>query len=349
MTFTNTQLIYARTPAPTIIPDLSNGTFTLKTEQISETIPDDKVIVRVHHLSLDPAMRHWLTAQRSYIEPVQLGEVMRCQASAQIIAVGRGLKDRFKKGDWIIAMTGCQEYALLTAEEIQFRNAILPGSRPSDSLSILGDTLLTAYFGIIEVSKVKRGDTVVISGAAGATGIMAGQIAKLKGAKVIGIAGSQEKCEFLVNELGLDAAINYKDQDWAEKLKAAVLPGYIDVYFDNVGGEVLDNCLRLAARNSRFTICGNISQYNAEKPRGPSNIIQTQRITMKGFIVFDYIPQFSKALEELRQWLQEGRIQRKEYIISGGLKAVPQGLVGLFAGVNTGKMMVEVASQSEAI
>lgn len=270
MTRCNKQIIYVNTPSPAIDPSLSTGTFGLRTTSIPEHIPDDKVLVRVHYLSLDPAMRQWLTAKRSYIAPVERGAIMRGSSVAQVLSVGSNLRDQFKVGEWVIAYSGWQEYAVLGAKEVQ--KVVVPeGCRPMDAMTVLGMTGLTAYFGMIHVGAVKPGDTVVVSGAAGATGSVAGQIAKIKGAKrVVGLAGSADKCAFLKNELGFDAAINYKDSDWKKQLKDAT-PEYIDVFFDNVGGEILDACLARAARNSRFAICGAISQYNAAQPRGPAN------------------------------------------------------------------------------
>jgi NADPH-dependent curcumin reductase CurA len=252
MTFTNKQIIYAKSPVDGIIPDLTpngNGTFSLKVTNLNqqEETPNDKLLVRVHYLSLDPAMRQWLT-------------------------VGSALKGQYRAGDWVIAGSGWQEYALLGAKEAE-KIQLPEGGRPTDAMAALGMTGLTAYFGMIEVAQVKAGDTVVVSGAAGATGLVAGQIAKIKGAKrVVGLAGSQEKCDFLVKEVGFDVAINYKDENWRRQLKAAV-PEYIDVFFDNTGGDILDECLKLAAKNARFAICGAISQYNTTKPKGPANYL----------------------------------------------------------------------------
>jgi NADPH-dependent curcumin reductase CurA len=217
-------------------------------------------------------MRQWLTAKRSYIAPVELGAVMRGQSIAQIITVGADLSSKFTSGDWVVAYSGWQEYALLGAKEVE-KVVLPPGGRPTDAMSVLGMTGLTAYFGMTEVGFPKEGETVVVSGAAGATGMVAGQIAKIKGAKrVVGLAGSKDKCEFLVKELGFDVAINYKDADWKKQLKEAT-PEYIDVFFDNTGGEILDACLARAARDSRFVICGAISQYNSAKPQGPTSFM----------------------------------------------------------------------------
>lgn len=187
--------------------------------------------------------------------------------------MGHTLSSKYQVGEWVVAGTGWQEYAILGAKEVE-KVTLPPGGRPTDAMSVLGMTGLTAYFGMVEVGKPKSGDTVVVSGAAGATGSIAGQIAKIKGAKrVIGLAGSEEKCQFLVKELGFDAAVNYKDAQWKKKLKE-VTPDYIDVFFDNTGGEILDACLARAARDSRFVICGAISQYNAAKPQGPTSFMQ---------------------------------------------------------------------------
>lgn len=270
MAKSNKQLIYVNAPSPAIDPSFGTGTFALRVTSIPDHIPEDKVLVRVHYLSLDPAMRQMLTAKRSYIAPVKRGTVMRGQTIAQVIAVGSGLKHQYNVGEWVTAMSGWQEYALLGAKEA--RKVIIPkGGRATDALSVLGLTGLTAYFGMLEVAGVKPGDTVVVSGAAGATGSVAGQIAKIKGAKrVVGLAGSREKCDHLKNDLGFDVAINYRDADWRRQLKEAT-PEYIDVFFDNVGGEILDACLARAAQNARFAICGAISQYNTTKPQGPSS------------------------------------------------------------------------------
>ncbi|KAL4899431.1 hypothetical protein BDW74DRAFT_109979 [Aspergillus multicolor] len=344
----NKQIILHERPTDAINPSLESGTFRLRTVARPDHVPADKVLVRVHYLSLDPAMRQWLSASRSYIAPVKIGAVMRGVSMSQVVAVGSNLTSNFQVGDWVSAYTGWQEYAILGAGDVE-KIAIPEGGRPTDALSVLGLTGLTAYFGMVEIGQPKVGDTVVVSGAAGATGMVAGQIAKIKGAKrVIGLAGSDDKCEFLVRELGFDVAINYKSSDWRKQLKAAT-PEYINVYFDNVGGEILDACLARAAPFSRFVMCGAISQYNTSKPKGPASVMNviSQRVTMKGFIVFDFAKQYDAAREELSSWLAQGKLARKDHILTGGLEAAPKGLVDLYAGVNTGKLMVEVAPVSE--
>ncbi|KAL4771851.1 hypothetical protein BDW60DRAFT_188513 [Aspergillus nidulans var. acristatus] len=344
----NKQIILHERPTDAIDPSLTSGTFRLRTVPRPDNVPADKVLVRAHYLSLDPAMRQWLSASRSYISPVKIGAVMRGVSMSRVVAVGKDLASKFQVGDWVSAYTGWQEYAVLGKDDVE-KITIPVGGRPTDVLSVLGLTGLTAYFGMIEIGQPRPGDTVVVSGAAGATGMVAGQIAKIKGAKrVIGLAGTQDKCEFLVKELGFDVAINYKSPDWRKQLKAAT-PDYINVYFDNVGGEILDACLARAAPFSRFVMCGAISQYNTSKPKGPASYMNviSQRVTMKGFIVFDFAEKYAAAREELSSWLAQGKLARKDHILTGGLESAPKALVDLYAGVNTGKMMVEVAPVNE--
>ncbi|KAL4787171.1 hypothetical protein BJX76DRAFT_319084 [Aspergillus varians] len=344
------QIVLHERPSAEIDPSLTSGTFRLRSVPRPDHVAADKLLVRVHYLSLDPAMRQWLSASRSYIAPVKLGAIMRGQSVAQVVAVGRDLGSKFHTGEWVSASSGWQEYAVLGASDVE-KVSIPPGGRPTDALSVLGLTGLTAYFGMTEIGQPRAGDTVVVSGAAGATGMVAGQIAKIMGAKrVIGLAGTQDKCEFLQKELGFDVAINYKDPDWRKQLTAAT-PDYINVYFDNVGGKILEACLARAAPNARFAICGAISQYNTKKPQGPASFMNviSQRVTMKGFIIFDFAAKYAHAREQLSSWLMQGKLARKEYILPGGLEAAPKALVDLYGGVNTGKMLIEVAPVSEAL
>ena len=212
----------------------------------------------------------------------------------------------------------------------------------SSNLQLPGLTALTAYFGILDVGKVKKGDFVVVSGAAGATGSVVGQIAKIKGATVLGIAGSDDKCAWLKNELGFDSALNYKAPDFATKFRAAT-KGLIDVYFDNVGGEILDMALARAKPHARFVMCGGISQYNEAAPKGPKNylMIVSMRIRMEGFIIFDYEKQYPEARKQLSQWLADGKLQRKETIVKGGLVNADKALLGLYNGTNTGEPILD--------
>lgn len=279
------------------------------------------------------------TDTRSYIPPVQVGEVMRGLVIGRVIA---SKADAFPVGCYATATPGWTEMAILKEKDLE--NVVLPrNGRLTDSMGVLGMTGLTAYFGILEVGKVKADDFVVVSGAAGATGSVAGQIAKIKGARVLGLAGSDEKVHWLKNTLGFDDALNYKDADFAKKFRIAT-KSLIDVFFDNVGGDILDLALSRAKPHSRFVICGGISQYNSSKPQGPKNymMIISMRIRMEGFIVFDYEKQYPKAKKEIAQWLAEGRLQRSETIIKGGLPKAEQALVDLYNGINTGKLLVEM-------
>jgi len=294
---------------------------------------------------LDPAMRGWLNDVRSYVPPVQIGEIMRGQSVGIVKASKSAI---FPVGSHALGMSGWSEYSILGEKSLQ-KIELPKGGRPTDALGVLGMPALTAYFGLLDVGKVKAGDFVVVSGAAGATGSVVGQIAKIKGATVLGIAGSVDKCAWLTNELGYDSALNYKDKDFAKKFRAAT-KNLIDVYFDNVGGEILDLALGRAKPHARFVMCGGISQYNATNPQGPKNylMIVSMRIRMEGFIVFDYEKRYPEARKQLAQWLAEGKLLRKETIIKGGLKEAPKALVDLYGGINTGKLVVEITPEDQA-
>jgi NADPH-dependent curcumin reductase CurA len=272
---------------------------------------------------------------RSYIKPVQIGEIMR----GSTVGIIKASKSKaFPVGSYAVGNVGWTELAIVKDRHLE--QIDLPSNgRATDALSVLGGTGLTAYFGLLDVGKVKAGDFVVVSGAAGATGSVVGQIAKIKGAKVLGIAGSEDKCAWLKSELGFDEALNYKDPKFAQNFKAATKQ-LIDVYFDNVGGEILDLALARAKPHSRFVMCGGISQYNAKtgETLGPKNylMIVSMRIRMEGFIVFDYAKQFPQARKELAQWLAEGKLKRKETVVQGGLANAEQALVDLYKGMNTG-------------
>ncbi|KAK4924805.1 hypothetical protein LTR66_016435 [Elasticomyces elasticus] len=309
-------------PGSTFTTDISNKTPS------SDHLRDGQLLLQTLYLSLDPAMRGWLNPTRSYIPPVEIGAVMRGASVCRVLA---SRSSKFNKGELILTNNaGWAEYAVVadkhaekvqdTGESLQ-RNAI-------DSLSVLGLTGLTAYFGILRVGEVKKGDTVIVSGAAGATGSVVGQIAKLKGAYVIGIAGGKDKCSWLTSELGFDEALDYKNGNFEKDFRAATKGRLIDVFFDNVGGEILDLALSRAAPFSRFVICGGISHM---------------RIKMQGFIVFDFEKEYESARKEMAGWLREGKLKRKETIVKGGLKNAEEALVGLYKGSNTGKLLVEVA------
>jgi NADPH-dependent curcumin reductase CurA len=282
-----------------------------------------------------------MNAGASYIEPVEIGDVMRAAT------VGRVLTSEhsgFGPGDHVYGTFGVQEYALSDGKGVMKIDPSL--APPPTYLGTLGLSGLTAYFGLLEVGKLKEGDTVVVSGAAGAVGSAAGQIAKIKGARVVGVAGGETKCRWLTDELGFDAAIDYKAQDVRRALREAA-PAGVDLYFDNVGGEILDAVLTRLARGARIVICGAVSQYNAtDGVRGPDNYLSllVARASMTGMVIFDYAPRFAEAARELGAWLADGRLVSREDIVEGGVEAFPEALLKLFAGENIGKLVLHVGS-----
>ena len=301
--------------------------------------PDDgEVLVKVLYLSLDPAMRGWMNEGRSYIAPVALGEVMRAGGAGRVVAS----KDaRFSPGDLVVGTTGIQEYAAVKASQLARADTSL-APLPT-FLGTLGMPGMTASFGLLDVGQPKAGESVVVSGAAGAVGMAVGQIAKLKGCRVVGIAGGPEKCRYLVDELGFDAAVDYKAEDVRQSLRKH-LPKGIDVYFDNVGGDILEAALANLARRARVVLCGAISQYNAtEAPRGPRNYLSllVNRARMEGMIVFDYEARYGEARREMSTWLREGRLRSREDI-AAGIENFPEVLLRLFKGENLGKLVLKV-------
>ncbi|KAK0712985.1 hypothetical protein B0T26DRAFT_715842 [Lasiosphaeria miniovina] len=338
------QIELAERPKGSIVP---GQTFRQRTvaAPTEADLKDGQLLLESLYLSLDPAMRGWLNDRRSYVPPVGIGEVMRGNAISRVIA-SKSAKAR--AGDIVVATIGFREVAILPETLVEPPFPLPPNGKLTDLLGVLGPTGLTAYFGMTRIGQPKPGDSVVVSAAAGATGSVAAQIAKISGARVVGTVGSDEKVRWLKEELGLDEALNYKDPDFKTKFKEAT-PGYIDVFFDNVGGEQLDMALGRAKKNARFVMCGGISGYNAESPYGLKNIssIIAQRIRMEGFIVFDYIPEYPAARQQLAQWLGEGKIQRKGTVVPGGLAVAEGALSRLFQGANTGKLLVEVKSPDE--
>ncbi len=303
-------------------------------------VPDEgEILVKVSHLSLDPAMRGWMTDRKSYIEPIKIGDVMRGLAIGEVAA---SRHPDFAVGDRVSGTFGWQQWAKSRGQGVEKLPADLP---PELFLGPLGMTGLTAYFGLLEVGALKNGEQVVVSAAAGAVGSVVGQIAKIRGCRVVGIAGGAQKCRLLTEELGFDAAVDYKAEGFAEALKAAC-PNGIDVYFDNVGGEILDHCLRFLNRGARVPICGAISQYNATEPApGPANYLSllVNRARMEGFIVFDYRARYHQALQQLGAWVSEGKL-RARFDVVDGLENAPRALNRLFTGENFGKLVIRLAS-----
>ncbi|MBG6488656.1 NADP-dependent oxidoreductase [Pseudomonas aeruginosa] len=299
---------------------------------------EGQILVKNEYLSLDPAMRGWMNDARSYIPPVGIGEVMRA------LGVGKVLVSKhpgFQPGDYVNGALGVQDY--FVGEPKGFYK-VDPSRAPLPRyLSALGMTGMTAYFALLDVGQPKSGETVVISGAAGAVGSVAGQIARLKGCRVVGITGGAEKCRFLVEELGFAGAIDYKNEDLAAGLKRECPKG-IDVFFDNVGGEILDTVLTRIAFKARIVLCGAISQYNnKEAVRGPANYLSllVNRARMEGMVVMDYAQRFPEGLKEMATWLAEGKLQSREDIVEG-LETFPETLLKLFSGENFGKLVLKV-------
>jgi len=298
----------------------------------------DEVLVKVQYLSLDPAMRGWMNEGKSYIPPVQIGEVMRAGGVGEVLASNH---PNFKSGDVVYGTLGIQEYATVPGKTLTKIDTSV-ASAPV-FLGALGLPGMTAYFGLLDIGKPQPGQTVVVSGAAGAVGSVVGQIAKIKGARAIGIAGGKEKCDFLVRELGFDAAIDYKSEDVKKGLKQHCPQG-VDVYFDNVGGDILDIALTQLARNARIVICGAISQYNSTTGvRGPANYLSllVNRASMTGMVVFDYAARYPEAMREMAQWIAAGKLKTREDIVEG-LDTFPETLLRLFKGENTGKLVLKV-------
>jgi NADPH-dependent curcumin reductase len=296
-------------------------------------------VVRISHISLDPAMRGWMNEARSYVPPVGIGEVMRALAAGQVVA---SQHPGFAVGDHVTGTFGVQEYAVSNGAGVQ---KVDPTAVPLPTyLALLGMTGMTAYFGLFDVGALKDGETVVVSGAAGAVGSVVGQLAKIKNCRVVGIAGGPEKCAWLVDELGFDAAIDYRTENVKRALWAAA-PDGIDVYFDNVGGAILDAALTRLRHGARVAICGAISTYNATEPQpGPANYMSllVNRARMEGFLVFDYVDRFPKAAKEMSGWLREGRLQSREDVVQGAVADFPDTLLRLFRGENTGKLVLEL-------
>ena len=314
------------------------------------------VLVKVLTLSLDPAMRGWMNEGRSYIKPVEIGEVMRAGGVGRVIA---SQHPAFAVGDAVAGTFGVQEYWSVGGEQLPksgLHKIDLRLGAPTQWLNVLGMPGMTAYFGLLDVGQPKPGDTVVVSGAAGAVGQTVGQLAKIKGCRAIGIAGGPAKCEWVVKELGFDACIDYKAPApegatrWdavREGLKAHC-PDGVNVYFDNVGGDILDTVLARLARKARIVICGAISQYNSSAGMaGPKNYMSllVNRARMEGMVVFDYADRFPQAVAELAGYLKEGRIKSKEDVVPGGVQAFPGTLLKLFSGENFGKLVLRVADE----
>jgi NADPH-dependent curcumin reductase len=310
-------------------------------EEPVRELQDGELLVKVLFISLDPAMRGWMNPGRSYVPPIGIGEVIRALALGEVVA---SRNPHFVVGKHVSGRFGVQEYCISDGRgliEVDPEVAPLPVF-----LSTLGMTGMTAYFGLLDTGRPEPGETVVVSAAAGAVGSVVGQIAKIKGCRVVGIAGGADKCRYLVEELGFDAAIDYKSQDLIQALRKAC-PSGINIYFDNVGGDILEAALANLARGARIVICGAISQYNhtglAHGPRNYMSLL-VNRASMKGMLVFDYADRYAEATQEMVRWMAAGKLKSREHIVEG-LETCPEAFLKLFTGENVGKLILRVVTK----
>jgi NADPH-dependent curcumin reductase CurA len=337
MTTTSTSVRLARRPVG--LP--TDDDWSITTDPVIEPRAG-QFLVQVRQLSLDPAMRGWLDDRPSYLPPVQLGDVMRAMSVGEVVASAH---PRFPQGTWVLGTFGVQEYALSDGSDVTRIDPEL--GTPSMYLGLLGTTGLTAYFGLLEHGRPRAGDTVVVSAAAGAVGSIVGQLAAIGGARAVGLAGGPEKCAYVTDSLGFDVCIDYRAASLREALPAACAAG-IDVYFDNVGGPILNAALANLAMHARVVICGAISQYNAESPvAGPSNYLSllVRRATMTGFLVFDHAAEYRTARRRLSTWAAQGHIVAPETIVTGTISDFPATLLRLFAGDNVGKLVLDISGE----
>jgi NADPH-dependent curcumin reductase CurA len=321
---------------PVGLPKRSDWSYT---EEPVREPADGEFLVKILYISLDPAMRGWMNEGKSYIAPVGIGDVMRAGAAGRVI---ESKNPGFAVGDHAYSAFGVQEYAVSNGKgvtKVDPRLAPLPVY-----LGTLGMPGMTAYFGLLDVGQPMPGETVVVSGAAGAVGSVVGQIARIKGCRVVGIPGGSEKCQYIVKDLGFDAAIDYKTENVKDALRKNCPKG-IDVYFDNVGGEILDTVLTQINLRARIVICGAISQYNNTGPvKGPSNYLSllVNRARMEGMIVFDYADRYPQAGREMAGWMAAGKLKSREHVVAG-FETFPETLLMLYKGENIGKLVLKVA------
>ena len=333
----NRQWVLAKRPSGLVTRD--NFTFT----ENSVPVPSDgEVLVRNLFLSFDPTQRGWMEDKESYLPPVGIGEPMRAGSVGQVAETHH---PDFAVGDLVQTTGGWQDFLVVAPGQGPMGLSKLPaGVSPEMMLSVLGITGLTAYFGLLEIGNPKPGETVLVSGAAGATGSVAGQIARIKGCKVVGIAGGAEKCAWLKSEVGFDDVIDYKNEDVNARISAAC-PNKLDVFFDNVGGDILQAALNHINLRARVVLCGGISGYNATEPvPGPANLMNlvTTRSRMEGFIILDYLPRAASAVQELLGWVATGEI-KYEIDLQEGFDNIPDTLQRLFTGQNRGKQLLKIA------
>lgn len=319
---------------------VDENTYDLVSEPAPE-IGEGEALVRVKWISIDPTNRTWIGETPTYLPPVAIGEVMRGLGLGEVVASNN---ENFPVGALVNGITGWQDYTVISDENPLM---VIPDgveADPAQLLGMMGMTGCTAYFGMLEIGEPKEGETVVVSAAAGAVGTVAGQLAKMKGARVVGIAGGPEKCAWLTDELGFDAAVDYKADDWQKQLAAAT-PDGIDVDFENVGGEIMEAVFARLNIRARVVLCGLISGYNEEEPpAGPRSFgnLLINRVKLQGFIILDYYPRFGEAIRDLSQWAAEGKLRSEETVVEG-FEELPNALNMLFAGENKGKLVVRIA------
>lgn len=340
MSTTSRQFTLASRPhgAPT------NENFELKNVELP-SLKDGEVLLRTIYLSLDPYMRGRMSDAKSYADPVEIGDVM---VGATVCQVESSKNDKFSEGEWVLAYTGWQTYAISNGEGLMSLGK--EPTNPSYALGIMGMPGFTAYMGLLDIGAPKAGETVVVAAATGPVGATVGQVAKIKGCKVVGVAGGSEKCAHAIENLGFDACIDHKADDFAEQLEKACEQG-IDVYYENVGGKVFDAVLPLLNTSARVPICGLVSQYNATSlPEGPDRLgmlmgqLLTKRIKMQGFIIFDdYGDRYDEFAQDMQKWLQDGEIQYREHLVDGFEKTI-SAFNDMISGKNFGKTVVKINS-----
>ncbi|KAJ7174423.1 hypothetical protein C8R46DRAFT_1080869 [Mycena filopes] len=325
------------------VGDIEPNTFRTETLPLNLKPATGEVLVQVTWLSLDPGLRGYLRDVRSYTPPVQIGETMRALGLGVVVEAGS--KSAHSVGQLVSGPFGWTEFAVMKDKNVEKITAP-KGVKPLDFLNVLGNSGLTAYFGLRDVCQLKPGDKMVVSGAAGAVGAVACQLGKRAGATVYAIAGSQEKCDWLVKEVGVDKAFNYRSPTFRKDFKDGA--GYIDVFFDNVGGEILDLVLTRLNKGARIALCGAISQYNNTKPKGLQNYLTLigQRAKLQGFLIFDYTSEFPAAREELGRAIADGSLKSRFHIVEG-LEQAPLALPMLYIGGNTGKLVVKVSQEPQ--
>ena len=332
----NRQIVLTKRPAGMVSEDCFEAA-----EAARPTVGPGEALLEVKYLGIDPTIRGWLDERGNYMPGVAIGEVVRSNGVGVVVETND--PEKYPLGRAFMALTGWQQYRLLAAEEFPPVTMVPEDVNLVDVLHVLGHVGMTAYLGVTEVAQPREGETFVVSAAAGGVGSLAGQIARLRGARVIGIAGGPDKCKWVVDELGFDACIDYKSEDVALRLKE-LAPDGVNVFFDNVGGELLDTVLRRIAMKGRVVLCGDISTYNLEGSPPPLRnlkYVMGRRARLEGFNTFDYWDQYGAAAAQLGAWVAEGKLKHREHMLSG-LEKAPEALVRLFTGDHLGKLVVEI-------